>query len=188
MRAVPVLLDQAAALLNAGLTPVATWQALEAAADDAGEPFAAAARAAATGGSPVPVLRAGRGSAEVVSAARGTAAAWEVCERTGAPLALVLARLARVLRDDGQARAAREVAMAGPRATAKILAALPVLGVGLGMAMGANPVAVLLETAAGRACGVAGGTLAVLGWWWTAALTGRAETAAGARRHLPATR
>lgn len=188
LRAVPVLLEQAAALLNAGLAPAATWHALRAAADDAGEPFAAAARVAAAGGSPAPVLRAGGGPTLCVSAARSTAAAWEVCERTGAPLALVLGRLARVLRDDAHSRAAREVALAGPRATARVLATLPVLGVALGTAMGADPVAVLLATGPGRACAAAGGSLAVLGWLWTAVLVRQAEAAPATSRQPPADR
>lgn len=188
LRAVPVLLEQAAALLNAGLAPAATWHALRAAADDAGEPFAAAARVAAAGGSPAPVLRAGGGPTLCVSAARSTAAAWEVCERTGAPLALVLGRLARVLRDDAHSRAAREIALAGPRATARVLATLPVLGVALGTAMGADPVAVLLATGPGRACAAAGGSLAVVGWWWTAVLVRRAEAAPATSRQPPADR
>lgn len=77
-------------------------------------------------------------------------AAWQVAELTGAPLTEVLGRV----RADVAARrdTARQVraAVAGPASSAVLLALLPLLGAGLGAAMGADPIGVLLGTSAGR--------------------------------------
>ncbi|GAB7067908.1 hypothetical protein H7J06_07795 [Mycobacterium hodleri] len=57
--------------------------------------------------------------------------------------------------------------MAGARATATILAGLPVLGVGLGHAIGAEPLRFLLSGGAGGWCLLIGVTLASAGLWWS---------------------
>jgi tight adherence protein B len=101
------------------------------------------------------------------SAAIGLAAAWQVAQRTGAPAARVLDQLAVGLRSDEDARGAAAAAMAGPRATARLLAWLPAAGLLLGQLIGADPVAVLAGTRLGRLSAVLGGVLAVAGWLWT---------------------
>jgi tight adherence protein B len=103
------------------------------------------------------------------------AAAWRVVELTGAPMAGPAARLAAAARADEAVR--REVAaqLAGPRATALLLAALPAAGVLLGTGLGADPVGFLLTTAPGRACLLAGTLLVTAGVSWTESIAGRAE-------------
>lgn len=65
--------------------------------------------------------------------------------------------------------------MAGPVTTARILAALPLLGLGIGQAIGARPVQTLLGTGQGRVCAVVGLACALLGWVWTSRLIAAAR-------------
>lgn len=100
-------------------------------------------------------------------AAAGLAVAWRVAERTGCGLADPVARLHGALRAEEAVR--REVAaqLAGPLATARLLAGLPVLGVLLGTGLGADPLGFLLGSPVGRTCLVAGAALSGLGLVWT---------------------
>lgn len=103
------------------------------------------------------------------------AQAWALAEVTGAPLADVLGRVD----DDVQARRAQvravASALAGPRSSAALLAALPVLGVVLGTAMGGRPLAVLFASAGGQWLLCAGVMLDVAGLLWTSRLVSSAE-------------
>lgn len=90
-----------------------------------------------------------------LSVAAAVRAAARLSGATGAPPAAVLDRLGGVLADEAEIAGQRRAAMAGPHATARLLAWLPAFGVALGAAVGADPVGVLLD---GR-----GGTLLVLG-------------------------
>jgi len=93
----------------------------------------------------------------------------------GAELATVLDRVAIGLAADEECEGERRGALAGPRATAQVLAWLPLLGLVLGVALGANPLAVVLGGGLGTAAAVAGVALVLLGRWWTGALLARAE-------------
>jgi len=101
-------------------------------------------------------------------------AAARTAHELGAPLADVLARVSESLAADAAERDDVEAALAGPRATARVLAWLPVLGVGLGAALGADPVRVLLGGGLGSTAGVVGILLVVAGRRWTARLLARA--------------
>lgn len=103
------------------------------------------------------------------------AAGWEVASRSGAGLAGVLERLAGVLRTDEDVRCEVAANLAAPRATATMLAVLPVFGVGLGTALGADPLGVLFETLPGAMCLSAGSCLAVAGVFWVERIADRAE-------------
>jgi tight adherence protein B len=121
-------------------------------------------------------LRAGRQPADVMAADRqpphlrsaAVAAVWAVSERSGAPAAAVLDRVEQDLR--ARERQHREVAaqLAGARSTAALLAVLPLLGIGLGAAMGARPLHVLLGTGRGQVALLVGAGLDALGLLWTA--------------------
>jgi tight adherence protein B len=106
---------------------------------------------------------------------RSLAACWRVSERSGSALAPAVSRLAATLRDEEQVR--REVAaqLAGPRATSVLLALLPAFGLLMGGALGADPLAVLVGTPAGRGCLALGLLLEATGLLWTARITRRAE-------------
>ncbi|MET7484025.1 type II secretion system F family protein [Streptomyces sp. NPDC005538] len=96
----------------------------------------------------------------------GLAACWRVAVDQGAGLAAGLDRLEGALRADRDQRADLRAQLAGARATAVMLAGLPVLGLLLGTAMGADPLHVLLHSGAGLGCLVLGGSLEGLGLWW----------------------
>lgn len=105
-------------------------------------------------------------------------AVWTVSERSGAPAAAVLDRVEQDLR--ATVRQRREVAaqLAGARSTAALLAVLPLLGIGLGIAMGAQPLQVLFGTGRGQVALLVGAGLDALGLIWTA----RIVAAAGGER------
>ncbi|WP_240630101.1 type II secretion system F family protein [Specibacter cremeus] len=109
---------------------------------------------------------------------RSLAACLDVSAASGAPLAAVLTRFAASLESDMDAAAQRRTALAGPRATVRLLTWLPVLGLALGMAMGVDPVRVLTSTPVGWAAAAAGLTLMLLGRWWSTRLI---VSAAGSR-------
>ncbi len=106
---------------------------------------------------------------------RVVAAGWEVAGRSGAALAVVLERVAAGLRSDDEARAEVVAALGPPRATAKMLAVLPVFGLGLGMSMGAQPIQFLLHTGVGALCLILGVSLALVGVFWVERLALAAE-------------
>ncbi|WP_245666935.1 type II secretion system F family protein [Micromonospora sediminicola] len=98
--------------------------------------------------------------------ARLARAAVRLADRTGAPLADLLERVEADARaaDRGLASAAAQAA--GARATAWLLAALPLGGIGLGYAIGVDPVAVLLHTPVGGGSAVAAVVLQIGGLLW----------------------
>lgn len=107
--------------------------------------------------------RPGAGAVAVV--ARLTSAV-ELAESTGAPLADVLDRLDAHLRAMDRARRATEAQAAGARASAALLAVLPVAGVGLGYVVGVDPARVLLHTPFGAACLAGAVVLQLAGLLW----------------------
>ncbi|MFJ9818803.1 type II secretion system F family protein [Streptomyces sp. NPDC101151] len=105
----------------------------------------------------------------------GLAACWRVAVDQGAGLAAGLDRLEAALRAERDQRADLRAQLAGARATALLLAALPVLGLLLGSAMGADPLRVLLHSGAGLGCLVAGAVFEGAGMWWAARIVRGAE-------------
>lgn len=102
------------------------------------------------------------------------ASAWEVTESAGGAIADVLERLGDVLDVERQNQAALDAALAAPRATMVLLAALPVFGLGLGQSLGARPLSVLLHRPLGWAMLAAGLALDSIGVAWTRLLVRRA--------------
>lgn len=101
---------------------------------------------------------------------------WELAVRHG----LAITPLMRAAQLDIVARqrfsAQVSAGMAGARATAAILAALPVLGVVLGEVMGADPLAFLTGGGAGGWLLLAGVGLLCAGLWWADRITDRIRT------------
>jgi tight adherence protein B len=93
-------------------------------------------------------------------------AAWRLAERTGAPIADLVERIEADARAMDRASAAAAAHAAGARATAWLLAGLPVGGIALGYSIGADPLAVLLHTPIGAACAVGAIALQVAGLAW----------------------
>ncbi|AEW95227.1 MULTISPECIES: type II secretion system F family protein [Streptomycetaceae] len=146
---------------------------------------------AASGGWVTPLLAAARFGGDVAGALRtasrqpgaqglaAVAACWEVAVDGGAGLADGLDRLAAALRAELDQHEDLRAQLAGPRATAVLLALLPALGLGLGWAMGADPFGVLLRTPPGLGCLAVGGALEWAGLAWTARIVRAAQDAAG---------
>ena len=101
-------------------------------------------------------------------------------ESAGAPLATSLERAAEHAEERIDALLGRQSALAAPRATGRILSWLPLLGLGLGVLMGSDPVGVLTESVLGALSGLLGLGLAFAGRRWTAALVHRAEVESAA--------
>jgi tight adherence protein B len=162
--------------LRAGAHPVtAARGAAQDAQFPAGEVFDAIASTAELGGEVDAALAdlAARRPA-LRTALGGIARAWTLSAHHGVPLADVLDAVRHDL-DRRVAFAGRVHArMAGPRASAAVLAGLPPLGVLLGEIGGAAPLRVLSSTTAGQVLLVLGALLVCAGLLWSARLTDRA--------------
>ncbi len=93
--------------------------------------------------------------------------AWQLSATTGIPLAESLARVRTDLADRAASRREIRTLVAGPQASATILALLPLLGMVLGSAIGADPIGVLFGTPAGRLLLCLGVVLDAGGLLWT---------------------
>lgn len=127
-----------------------------------------------------PAPRLGRPRAEHTTVAHQVAGAQVACRvahRLGAPLAQVLDACAAGVSEAGRAQGARRTALAAPRATARLLGWLPLAGLVLGSAWGAEPLQVLLGGGWGSWCLVLGVALMVAGHVWSARLVRSAEGA-----------
>lgn len=147
---------------------------------DAGADPASAAEAAAVDSPPevAKVVRAVAGAVhfgddpeQPEGAAGQLARSWRLAHRHGLPMAGVLSAVRRDL--DASLRFARQAQakMAGPRTSAVVLAALPVLGILLGEALGARPLHLLASTGLGQLLLLFGSVLLAVGVVWTARLT-----------------
>jgi tight adherence protein B len=94
--------------------------------------------------------------------------------RTGCSLAAVVAAVEDDLRARHRQRLELRSATAAPRASALLLAGLPVVGLAMGSGVGAAPWAVLTTTATGQVLLVAGVTLELAGVLWSRRLLDRA--------------
>ncbi|MDQ0908777.1 tight adherence protein B [Streptomyces canus] len=137
----------------------------------------AAVLAAARFGGDVPGALAAAARRPGAEGLLGLAACWRVAVDQGAGLAAGLDRLEGALRADRDQRADLRAQLAGARSTAWMLAALPVLGLGLGAALGADPLHVLLHTGSGLGCLLVGGLLEGVGMWWATRIVRGAEAA-----------
>lgn len=174
------LLTTLAAELRTGAQP---RDALAAAADDCASEGASrtsadwcavvAAAARSPTGDPATALGIAA-SGEGCSSLRDLSAAWRVVERTGGGLAAAVGRLATAARAEDAVYRELDGALAGPRATAGLLAVLPFGGVLMGRGLGGDPVGFLLGPGAGQLCLLAGVSLVALGAWWTDAIVDRA--------------
>ena len=164
-----------AAELSAGRAPA---QALAAAAavavGPAREALTAAAAAAGLGGDVGPALTTTAPASAVAPLLRSLAACWTVCAASGSGLAAGVQRLEEGLRAGAGQRRAVDAELAGPRATAGLLALLPAAGLLLASGLGADPLHVLLHTPVGLVCLAGGLLLDGVGLWWTGRMVTRA--------------
>ncbi len=109
------------------------------------------------------------------SVLRSLAACWEVGSASGTGLAAAVSRLADASRAAEEVRGELEVQLAGPRATAHTLATLPLIGLFLGILMGADPVSWLFGSPLGLGCLAGGAVLSGLGIIWTGRIVSAVE-------------
>lgn len=105
----------------------------------------------------------------------GVSICWEVAMHSGAGLTEALTRLAASARSAAEAQSEIEAQLAGARASARMMSLLPVAGLLLGMALGADPLAWLVGSGLGWGCLLLGGLLTVTGAAWTGHIAQRAE-------------
>ncbi|GMA29769.1 type II secretion system F family protein [Arenivirga flava] len=159
-----------AVLLRAGLTPAAAWHQLAESEQDAPEVRRIADR-----------IEAGEPAAAAIEAEYGgvapwssVAAAWSVASRAGSPLAATLGTLAATLRVLAQQEREGRIALAGPNATARLVAVLPLVALGFGAALGVDALGLLLGTGWGRVCLAVGVGLMLLARLWSRRMVARA--------------
>ena len=94
------------------------------------------------------------------------AGAWVVSHRTGAGLAASTRRVAETVRRDQSTRRVVRGELASARATARLVAVLPVVALLMGSGAGADPWSFLLGTPFGLACLSGGLAVGLAGLWW----------------------
>lgn len=137
----------------------------------AAEAFRGAAATARLGGSAAQGLR--TPGAVIEADLDRMATAWRVADRHGIALADLLEAVRSDLLGRIRFRGRVESGLAGARATATVLAGLPVLGLALGQLMGADPVRILLSDGLGGVLLVLGTLFGCAGLLWTDRITGR---------------
>jgi tight adherence protein B len=146
----------------------ATGAAVSACADsDCGPALAQAIRAPGA-------FPSGTGDPDLEQALSRIAAAVRLSARTGCSLAAVAGAVEDDLRARHRRRLELRAATAAPRASASLLAGLPLLGLAMGNGVGADPWGVLTGTGVGQALLVAGVALEAAGLAWSRRLVARA--------------
>ncbi|MFL1378260.1 MULTISPECIES: type II secretion system F family protein [unclassified Nocardiopsis] len=98
------------------------------------------------------------------------AVCWEVASDTGAGLADVVAALAAELTAQEEVRAEIAARTGGPKTTAIVLGALPVVALLLSAGLGGSPLVFLFTTPLGLLCLMLGVLLNLTGLWWISRL------------------
>lgn len=163
--------DLLAAELAAGRPPGAAL----AAASERWPPLVAAVEAARLGADVPDALR--RLASERAGAAdlRWVAGAWQVAQHSGHGLSAALERTAHSLRARRRTRRLVDSELASARATARLVACLPVAVLLMGSGAGSDPWTFLLATPVGWLCLALGVGLIGLGLWWIERLADRAS-------------
>lgn len=162
-------LQRLAVLLEAGIVPAEAWRLLAEDGDTTAQHLVA-------GGAPEGGALAD--PAERMDQLGGSwgevAVAWRVAQAVGAPLAPSLRQFAGALRSAAEVRDDVAVALADPRATARLVAWLPAVAILLGAALGFDIVTVFTHPV-GLACVVVGVLLMIAARVWTARLVSDAQ-------------
>lgn len=131
----------------------------------------------AIGGDPVDCWRA-QARTPGLAGLSDLARAWRLSITTGAELAAALEEVAEALAADQALSLVISSEAAAPRATGKIMAVLPIVGIGLGYMMGGDPVAFLIGTPIGWTCVFLGSFSACAGVVWMEKIADRATAEA----------
>ncbi|MDR0847917.1 MAG: type II secretion system F family protein [Propionibacteriaceae bacterium] len=99
---------------------------------------------------------------------------WQVAHVSGASMAPTLAELRSQMEDEADHASVVAGELAGARATGRLMAVLPLVGLALGAAIGADPLA-FFASLGGRICLMAGVGLACLGVVWSEKVARRVD-------------
>jgi len=170
-------LDVLVGELRIGAHPVA---AVEAAARESAGPVATAltgiAARARLGADTVSGLSTGVPGSLLDAEWTRLAVAWRLAAEQGIPIGAVMRAAQADIVERQRFRRKVESALAGARASAGILAALPVAGLALGQAIGADPVRFLVSGGVGGWCLLAGVLLLAAGLLWADRIIDRVGT------------
>ncbi|MBH0024887.1 type II secretion system F family protein [Salinibacterium sp. SWN248] len=156
-----------AVLLHAGLSPTSAWQHVARGRAEGGVAAAVAVEGSDSGGAPERISRASAGLPALDRQAwNSLAAAWFVAGQVGAPLAGALRTHARALRMLVHIQREVATALAAPVATARMVLALPAVGLIFGALLGFDTLGVLFTTPIGWGCLAVGGGLIVIAVRW----------------------
>jgi tight adherence protein B len=173
-RALETALDVLVGELRVGSHPV---PAFGVAADETVGPVAVSLRAVAArarlGADVTAGLRVAARSSVLPAHWDRLAVCWQLASDHGLAIATLMRAAQRDIAERQRFSARVESGLAGARATATILAGLPVLGVLLGQLIGARPLSFLLSGHAGGWLLVVGSTLACGGLLWSDRITDR---------------
>lgn len=163
------LAAQCAALLRGG---VGAARVVSMIADGSGPPVEGAGDAGAAGDAReiVELVRSGVPVGAALATIHGPGwrvlgAAWSLADAAGAPLAPALDRIVEALHGVEALERRREVLLAAPRATVRLVAALPLASIGMSALFGLDPLPILL-TPLGGALLVLGLLLQLAGLVW----------------------
>jgi tight adherence protein B len=169
-------LDVLVGELRVGAHPVAAFNV---AATEVDGPVAESLRAVAARARLGADVAAGLRSASTGSALpvhwERLAVCWRLAQEHGLSIAPLMQTAQRDIVERERFSARVDAGMAGARATAAVLAGLPLLGVGLGELIGAAPLSFLLSGGAGGWLLVIGVTLVCAGMLWSDRITARAS-------------
>lgn len=170
-RALPDVLRLLAAQLQAGIPPhLALASSAGGAPPALARHLAEVSSGARLGLDPASSLWPGPPGAEGL---RALAACWQVSGSTGSSLGVGVARLAAGLAAEDRCRAEVDAQLAGPRASAAVLATLPLVAIAMAGGLGAAPLD-FFRTPTGSGCLVAGLVLDAAGLHWTRRLAASA--------------
>jgi len=169
-----IALAYLASFIHAGLSPASAWSELARVFPD--QPVAGEISAAIAAHEPVSTAVA-RITREHDDPWRAVGACWSVARHSGAPLGPALESLSEALLAVDSTQRDIQAAMAGPRATVRLIAVLPflaLLGGGLG---GFGNQAAVFGTPGGFAIVGSAAVLMAGAWWWLRLLSEKAKPA-----------
>jgi tight adherence protein B len=161
--------------LRVGAHPVVAFDVAAGEADGAvAKGLRAVAARARLGADVAAGLRSSAASSRLPAHWERLALFWGLAQTHGLAIATLMRAAHRDIVERERFSARVDAGMAGARTTAAVLAGLPVLGIGLGQLIGADPLSFLLSRGAGGWLLVTGVTLACCGLVWSDRITGRA--------------
>lgn len=118
-----------------------------------------------------------RPTADTRRQAQGVVVACKLAHELGIPLAALLIVVAGTVDDSQRSIAQRQSALAGPAATGRVLLWLPIIGVLIGVLLGAQPLSWLVQEPLGLICLITGVGLLLAGKKWSNVLMAQAVRA-----------